>query len=272
MNLLGGYEGFIFDLDGTIYLGETLLPGAREVVAEVRRQEKPIVYLTNKPLERPAAYAAKLTRLGISTAPDEVISSLDSLTTYMAVEHPLAKVLCITESLIAEILTTEGYQVLSLNDADQADVVVVSFDRTFDYEKLLAAFRAVNSGAVIVATNPDPSCPTPEGGLPDCAAMVAAIETSTGARAEIVLGKPSPYMARAVMDRLGVSANRTLLVGDRAGTDVAMAVAAGVEAALVLTGVTTRAEGETFEPAPKYVLEGLGELLHPLKEPRTAMR
>ena len=116
---------------------------------------------------------------------------------------------------------------------------MVSWDRTFDYAKLTAAFRAVRAGARIVATNPDPFCPMPDGDLPDCGAILAAIETATGARAEAIVGKPSPYMAEALLDRLALPPDDTILVGDRLMTDVLMAREAGMASALVLTGATT---------------------------------
>jgi NagD protein len=144
---------------------------------------------------------------------------------------------------------------------------VVSFDRTFDYAKLHAAFRAVRAGAVIVATNPDPYCPTPEGGLPDCAAMLAAIEVSTGTTAEVVLGKPSPRMIQEVLERINLPREGLLMVGDRAGTDVVMAHAADIDSALVLSGATTRAEAVAFEPAPKYLFDDLSGLLDQQPEP-----
>jgi NagD protein len=144
----------------------------------------------------------------------------------------------------------------------QADVVVVSFDRTFDYAKLEAAYRAVrHHGAAIVATNPDPYCPTPGGGLPDCAAMLAALEACTGVRAEAVLGKPSAVMARAMLDRLGTVPARTAVVGDRLATDVAMGQAAGMAGVLVLTGATTAAALADSDVRPDYVVESIGHLL-----------
>lgn len=144
----------------------------------------------------------------------------------------------------------------------EAEVVVVSFDRTFDYEKLNAAFQAVRyGGAVVVATNPDPYCPTPEGGIPDCAAMLAAIEACSGARAEAVVGKPSIHMARALLGRLGVPAEGVAVVGDRLLTDVAMARALGMTGVLVLTGAT-RAESIAGAPVqPHFVIASLLELL-----------
>jgi ribonucleotide monophosphatase NagD (HAD superfamily) len=151
--------------------------------------------------------------------------------------------------------------VVPLDGPEAADLVVVSWDRTFDYAKLTAAFRAVRAGARLVATNPDPFCPTPDGDLPDCAAMLAAIEASTGATAEAVVGKPSAHMAAALVDRLALPADDTLLVGDRLLTDVRMAQEAGMHSALVLTGATGP-EALTRSPVvPDYVLAGVAEIL-----------
>jgi NagD protein len=140
--------------------------------------------------------------------------------------------------------------------------VVVSFDRTFDYEKLNAAFQAVRyGGAVIVATNPDPYCPTPEGGIPDCAAMLAAIEACSGASAEAVVGKPSIHMARALVGRLGMPAQDVAVIGDRLLTDMAMARSLGMTGVLVLTGATRADSLEGAPVQPHYVVDFLSELL-----------
>ncbi len=261
MSLIEHYDGFVFDLDGTVYMGDELLPGALVAVEAVRNAGRRILYLTNKPLEPSAAYAAKLTGLGLPTADDEVVSSLDALVGYLTLRHPDASFLCISEPLVSETLRTAGFRVVPLGKAELATVVVVSFDRTFDYAKLHAAYRAVRAGAVIIATNPDRYCPTPDGGLPDCAAMLAAVEACTGATAEAVVGKPSSQMADALLDRIGTPAERVLLVGDRAETDVAMARRAGMHAGLVLTGATTRAAGLAADPAPTYLMESIGDLL-----------
>lgn len=260
MSLVDRYRGFVLDLDGTVYLGDHLLPGAKTAVEAIREAGRPTLFMTNKPLEPSAAYAEKLTLLGLPTDPADVVSSLDALVGYMTLTHPGARVLCVTEPLVAETLTGAGMKVVGLDEAESADVVAVSFDRTFDYAKLHAAFRAVGEGAVIVATNPDPYCPTPEGGLPDCAAMLAAIEACTGAGAEAVVGKPSPQMVATMLDRLGLPPDEVLIVGDRLETDVRMARAAGVDVALVVSGVATRSEAMAADPAPTYVLEGLGDL------------
>jgi NagD protein len=260
VSLVDRYRGFVLDLDGTVYLGDSLLPGARRAVEAVREAGASILFMTNKPLEPSSAYAEKLTRLGLPTEPGEVISSLDSLVGYLGATHPRTRVLCVSEPLVAETLAGAGMTVVGLDEAESAEVVVVSFDRTFDYPKLHAAFRAVGAGAVIVASNPDRYCPTPEGGLPDCAAMLAAIEACTGAVAEAVLGKPSPQMVAAMLDRLGLPTEQVLIVGDRLETDVRMARESGVDVALVVSGVTTRDQALTADPAPTYVFDGLGDL------------
>jgi HAD superfamily hydrolase (TIGR01450 family) len=263
------FEGYVFDLDGTVYLGDKLLPGAMETLGELKRLSR-VVYLTNKPLQMPADYAAKLTRLGLETSPEEVVSSTDALLLYLKEHAPEARLFVIGEKPLVGLLRAGGYEVL--DQADGVSVVVVSFDRTFDYHKLKVAFDAVRRGARIVATNPDAYCPTPDGGLPDCAAMLAAVEASTGARAEAVVGKPSRHMARTVLDRLDVPARDTLLVGDRLATDIRLANECGMAGALVLTGATTLDEASLSADRPDYILGGLADLLPPRGAPRTAAR
>ena len=257
------FGGYVFDLDGTLYLGDQLLPGAAETVASIRDGGARVAFLTNKPLETPAAYAFKLTDLGIPAAASEVVSSTDALLRYLERHAPGARILPITEPMLMGMLRDHGFTTLdpATDDPTGTDVVVVSWDRTFDYAKLVAAFRAVRAGARIVATNPDPFCPTPDGDLPDCAAMLAAIEASTGGRAEAIVGKPSPHMAEALLDRLALPPDDTILVGDRLLTDVLMAREAGMVSALVLTGATDRAALDGAAVLPDYVLGGVAEVL-----------
>lgn len=257
------FGGYVFDLDGTLYLGDHLLPGAAETVATIRDAGAHVVFLTNKPLETTATYAAKLTDLGIPATAHDIVSSTDALLRYLAVHAPGARILPVAEPLLVTMLADAGFPIVdpARDDPASADVVVVSWDRTFDYPKLVAAFLAVRAGARIVATNPDPYCPTPDGDLPDCAAMLAAIEASTGARAEAIVGKPSAHMAAALLDRLALPPDDTILIGDRLLTDVRMAHEAGMASALVLTGAT-RAEALDDSPiTPDYVLERLADLL-----------
>lgn len=246
------YRGYAFDLDGTIYLGERLIPGADDLVATLRARGARVVFVTNKPLDTAADYAAKLTALGIPTLESDIVTALDSVGRYLDREHPDAAVLPLAEPLVVDWLIGRGRRVT--DDPAAAGVVLVSFDRTFDYDKLHRGFAAIRHGAVLVGTNPDPYCPTPEGGLPDCGALIAALETATGVRASAVLGKPSRDMAECFLDRLGVPASDAVMVGDRLLTDIAMAREAGMRSALVLSGATTEQALLASEVIPDHVL------------------
>jgi NagD protein len=253
------YAGYGFDLDGTVYLGDALLPGAADTIDQLRSGGARVVFVTNKPLARAADYAAKLVRLGVPATAADVVTSVDALLDYLDRTHPGATVLPVAEPLVEEMLTDRGFP--AAPTPEDADVVVVSFDRTFDYPKLHAAYRAVRAGAVIVATNPDAYCPTPDGGLPDCAAMLAAIEACTGATAEAIVGKPSPHMARAFLDRLGVPAEDAAFVGDRLTTDVAMAQSVGAAGILTMSGATTAADVAASAVTPDLIVTSLKDLL-----------
>jgi NagD protein len=255
------YPGYVFDLDGTIYLGDAALPGAVDALNALRAAGSRTLFLSNKPLEPPEAYAAALRSMGVPAERDDVVSSLDALLVYLA-DHPeRSGILPVTEPLIEGMLRDAGHAVT--HDPSEADLVVVSWDRTFTYDKLERAFRAVRRGARIVATNPDPFCPTPDGGLPDCAAMLAAIEVSTGSKAEAIVGKPSRHMARVALERLGLAPADVVMVGDRLLTDVGMAREAGMVAGLVLTGATTVDDLRRATAPPDLVLDDLGQLIPP---------
>lgn len=259
------FEGYAFDLDGTLYLGERALPGAAVAIRQIREAGSRVVFVTNNPLRSAAEYAEKLTRLDIPAREEDVVTTLDSLSTYLEQRHTGARLLCVGEPLLADTLVAHGFRLT--RDPAAADVVVVAFDRTFDYAKLNAAYRAVRlHGAALVATNPDPYCPTPDGGMPDCAAMLAAVEASTGVRAEAIVGKPSEHMAHTVLSRLALPPDRVAMVGDRLLTDIGMASAAGMAGILVLSGATSAADLKPAPIQPHFVIEGLSQLLPGLGE------
>ena len=254
------FAGYVVDLDGTVYLGDEPLPGAVDTLARIRDAGSRLVFLTNNPLRSAASYAERLRRLGVRAEEREVVTPLAVLTGYLKEHHGGAAVLTVAEPLVDQTLAAAGIAVTT--EPSAAEVVVVSFDRTFDYTKLLRAFRAVHRhGAVIVATNPDPFCPTSDGGLPDCAAVLAAVEACTGARAEAVLGKPGPQMAAEVRARLGVPAAEATMVGDRILTDVAMSRAMGMTSILVLSGATTARDLAGSAVQPDFVIDGIADLL-----------
>jgi HAD superfamily hydrolase (TIGR01450 family) len=254
------FDAYAIDLDGTVYVDDTALPGAVEAVTALRDEGRPVVFVTNNPLHTASDYAAKLTRFGLPTEPSDVVTATDSVVGLLERSHPGAALMTVSESQVEHALESAGFRLT--RDPAATDVVVVSFDRSFDYAKLDAAYRAVRlHGAVIVATNPDPYCPTADGGLPDCAAMLAAIEACTGRRAEAVAGKPSLLMAEAVLERLGTAAAATAMVGDRLATDIAMAAAAEMTGVLVLGSTTSDADLAAASPRPAHAVETLLQLL-----------
>lgn len=255
----GAYAGYALDLDGTVYLGEQLLPGARETIVWLRGAGSRVIFLSNNPLLSCGAYAARLTRLGVPTEPDEVLNSSRVMVDYLRARFPGQRLFVIGERSFRDELLDAGFSLT--HQRETVDVVVAAFDRGFDYGKLQIAFDAIRAGARFVATNRDPYCPVPGGGLPDCAAIIAAIEASTGAQVEEVVGKPSAVMARAVLDRLGLPPDRTIMVGDRLETDIAMGVRAGMHTALVLTGATRRGDLVGAAMRPEFVLDDLRGLL-----------
>jgi NagD protein len=253
------YSGYIFDLDGTIYLSEKLIPGARETIEKLRASSKKTVFLSNKPLETRGDYAAKLTRLGIPTAADEVINSSRVMAKWLAKEAPGAAIYVIGEPSLIREMEGEGLRISE--KAGEIQYVVASFDRTFDYRKLNIAHQAIKKGAHFVATNPDRACPVEGGEIPDCAAMIGAVEGSTGKEVEVIVGKPSDIMIRVAVQTMGLSPEACLLTGDRLETDILMGKKAGMATALVLTGVTRREALKNSAILPDYVWESVADLL-----------
>lgn len=260
------FQGYIFDLDGTVYLGERLIPGAADAIAELRARGAGVLFLTNKPLYSRADYARKLTGLGIPAGPDDVVNSSAVMADFLRREAPGARVYCIGEPSLLQELADAGMQLVAdprLAGAE-VDFVVAAFDRTFDYDKLDCALQAIKKGARFVATNADRTCPVDGGEIPDCAGIIAAIEAVSGQAVEVVVGKPHPLTVQAALNKLGLPAERCLMVGDRLETDIAMGNKAGMKTALVLTGVSTRADVEKAAAAgiawPDFVIGSVAEV------------
>ena len=199
------HRGWLFDLDGTVYRGEALVPGADATIAALRADGRRVAFLSNKPLETRADYARKLTRLGVPTDADDVVNSSLVLARHLAGLDPGAPVFVIGEPPLLAELRAHGFEVRADH---RVRWVVIAFDRTFDYAKLNTALQAVRQGARLIATNPDRTCPTEDGEIPDCAGMTAAVEAVTGARVEAVVGKPSPIILEVALARLYTAARR----------------------------------------------------------------
>jgi arabinose operon protein AraL len=266
---LTSVDGFIFDLDGTVYLGEAALPGAVEGIAELRRQGKKTLFVSNKPLEPREAYAAKLSKLGIPTSPDEVVTSAYVLGYHLARTSPELRLYVIGEESLLNELRGHGLHIVSefldqdpkeVIDPTGIDAVVVAFDRTLDYRKLNTAYQALQRGAKFFATNADKTCPIPGGGIPDAGATIAALEHLTGRKLELLAGKPSNLIIEVALQRLNLPAERCMMIGDRLETDILMGQQAGMKTGVVLTGVAKRSDIDHMTTPPDYVLENVGEI------------
>jgi arabinose operon protein AraL len=255
------FKGFILDLDGTVYLGDRLIPGADRVIRLIRERGRKTVFLSNKPIQTREDYAAKLTRLGIPTQPDEVINSTLVMINYLKKNAPNARLFVVGEIPFVDELKKAGFAIS--DEPKEIDYVVVAFDRTFDYRKLNIAYQAIKLGAHFVATNPDRTCPGEGGEIPDCAGMIAAIEAVTQKKVEVIVGKPSPVMIQAALDVMGLRPEECILIGDRLETDIKMGKESGIATGIVLTGVTTEETLREIKhtPAqPDFVFQSIADV------------
>jgi arabinose operon protein AraL len=253
------FKGYIFDLDGTIYLSSQAIPGAPETVAALRAGGARVVFLSNKPIEPASAYAEKLTRLGIPTPVEDVLNSSIVMARYLARTVPNARVYLIGEApLEAEL---RNWNITLTENPLEADHVVVSWDRQFTYKKLDDALQAIRRGARFLATHPDRTCPVEGGEVADVGGMIGAIEGVTGKQVELVTGKPSPITLAEALAMLGLPAEECVMVGDRLETDMRMGRDAGMATALVLSGVTKREDLAASSVSPDYVLDSVAGLV-----------
>ena len=258
------YDAYVFDMDGTIYLGDHLLPGAARMIHELRRREIPVRFLSNNPTKDPQQYADKLAKLGLPTPIEDIANTVVTTTRWLTEHHPDAVVFPVAEEPLKRALAAAGIRMSE--NPEEIDIVIASYDRGFDYRKLQIAFDAIwfHKRAFLIQTNPDRFCPFPGGrGEPDCAAMTAAIEAATNSRCAVSLGKPSPIMLREAMAGLDARVEHSVMVGDRLQTDIQMALDTGRMSALVLTGEATAddvralAEGQR----PSFVLDRVDRLI-----------
>ncbi|WP_047982625.1 HAD-IIA family hydrolase [Ornithinibacillus contaminans] len=260
-------KGFIFDLDGTIYVDNKLIDGAADVLKELKERGDKVVFLTNKSIETIATYVEKLTNLGIEVERENVVNSNFLTARYLAKKLSREeKVMVIGEQPLYEELIHHGITISE--DESEVSYVVLGWDRTFTYDKLNRAFQAWRNGAIIIATNPDRTCPVEDGEIPDCGAMIGAIEGATGEKVELIMGKPSPLAAKFIVeDVLKLSPEDCYMVGDRLETDIRMGNDFGLHSVLVLTGITEKGMLEHAEYQPKYVLNSVREITELVKDP-----
>ena len=254
-------NGYIFDLDGTIYIDSEIIPGVPEAIRGLKERGDKVVFLTNKSIASRKEYVEKLKMLDIEVKLEEVINSNYITALYLkSVMKPEDSVYVIGEEPLFEELR-ENFIKLT-DSSSEASYVVIGWDREFNYEKLNNAYQAWRNGAELIATNPDRTCPVSGGEIPDCGAMIGALEGATGESIKVITGKPSSLMANYVLDNvLKLEARNCYMVGDRLETDIKMGNDAGMQSVLVLTGITTTNMLENPVHKPEYVLDSVRDIL-----------
>ena len=255
--ILGKARGFLLDMDGTFFLGETLFPGALELLALLNQRELPFSFLTNNTSRSKQDYIRKLMRLGVGEQDARVYTAGDATIAYLKQHHQGTKVFLMGTPSLAESFSAAG---IGLEEKDP-DVVVMGYDTTLTYARLSAFCRFVRQGLPYIATHPDVNCPSPEGPIPDIGAMMRLVEASTGRKADVVVGKPNPGIVNALAQEWGLEPNEMVMVGDRLYTDIALGQTAGVKTVLVLSGETDSEDLENSEYQPDLVCENLADLI-----------
>ena len=253
------YDHVLLDLDGCVWVGENACDGAPEAVAALRAEGRSVRFLTNDVRHGPEDFVRKLWRLGFQAAVDEVISVGAAVQRLLAERGGGAAYVIGSQALIDHVADA-GMRVVNRTPfAPRADVVVVGAHEDFGYGELRVAAQAVARGAQLIGATRDATFPMPDGLWPGTGSILAAVETAAGHQADVVVGKPEPGMYDAARETLGPG--RVLAVGDRLDIDVAGARRAGLDSALVLTGVATRAEAAAADPRPTLVADSLRALV-----------
>jgi 4-nitrophenyl phosphatase len=259
MALADEFDGLLVDLDGVVWVGREMVPGSVEALRELLDGGMEIVFVTNNPGKPAAAYEGRLREAGVPVAGGRVVTAGEATAGLAAERAPGGTAFAIGAAAFHETVAAAGLELLEGEAARGADVVLVSGHRGFDYEQLLTATLALQRGAALFATSRDPTLPMPGGAWPGTGAVLAAVETASGATAEIG-GKPEPHLFALARGRLG-AAERVAMVGDRVSSDVEGGRRAGLETVLVLSGATSREGAEDAVPAPDHIVADLAGLL-----------
>jgi HAD superfamily hydrolase (TIGR01450 family) len=249
------YKAILADLDGTVNRGNVLIDGVEVIIGDLSKKGVKWLFLSNNAGASAAELAAKLTRLGIPVDEQQVVNSALALIRTLKREHVGQRFMVIGEAILVRAIDEAGGTIS--DDPANVDIVAVALDKSFTYEKLKKAHIAIQNGALLWATNLDPTFPIPGGFHPGAGSLVAAVATAAGHPPDRVFGKPSPDMALLALEILNLPASSCLVVGDRMETDILFAKNAGMTSALVLTGATTRSDIAQYSYAPDYVFESL---------------
>ncbi len=257
---LAAKQLYVFDMDGTIYLGKIVFDFAIRFIEHLRESGKRVLFFTNNASKSTAFYVDKLTRLGFAPTPDEIMSSADVTVAYLKTHYAGKTVYLVGTSQLCDHFRAAGIPLLD-SSAEHADIVISSFDTELTYEKLDTACRLIRNGATYLCTHPDYNCPTDTGFMPDSGAIAALITASTNVSPRY-LGKPYPEVVEMIETVTGISRADTCIFGDRLYTDIALGAHNDVTSILVLTGEGTLEEAEALPAGdkPTYIFPSLAEV------------
>ncbi|HPE15502.1 MAG TPA: HAD-IIA family hydrolase [Oscillospiraceae bacterium] len=255
METLRAKKGFICDMDGVIYHGDRLLPGVKEFVNWLYREDKKYLFLTNASGRTPKELQQKLWRMGLDIDESHFYTSALATAKFLSRQSPGCSAYVIGDPGLFNALHDAG---IAVNDVDP-DYVVVGETLNYNFDTICHAMRHVMNGAKLIGTNTDLTAPWVDGILPACRALVAPIELTTGKNAYYV-GKPNPLMMRTGIRMLGVHSEEAAMIGDRMDTDIIAGIESGLDPILVLTGVTTREGMGQYPYRPRLVLDGVGDI------------
>jgi len=256
MEILRRKQGFIIDMDGVLYHGNNLLPGAKDFVDWLKSENKQFLFLTNSSERSQKELQQKLERLGIDVGEEHFYTSALATAGFLATQCPDGSVYVIGEAGLTNALYNAGF---SMNDVSP-DYVVVGDTRAYNFEKIEKAVQLVLKGAKLIGTNPDMTGPSEKGIVPSTRALIAPIELATGKHAYFV-GKPNPLIMRHALKRLGSKPEDSAIIGDRMDTDIIAGIESGIDTILVLSGVSTQLTVMLFPYRPGYILNGVGDIL-----------
>ncbi len=255
---------FLFDMDGTLYLGDRLFPFTKELLCTIRAIGGRYLFMTNNSSKSVSAYVSKLEKLGIAAAEEDFLTSSQATAHYLK-QHHMGKTLyvCGTDSLKEE-LAGSGFSISE--DIDKTQCIVMGFDTELTFQKLEAVSKLLCTRELpYIATNPDYVCPTEFGSVPDCGSVCDMLYNVSGKR-PLVIGKPEPLMPYLAMEKWGCTKEETVVIGDRIYTDIKSGINASVTTVLVLSGETTPQILANSQDKPDFVLADCGELLDLLKK------
>lgn len=256
METLRQKKGFICDMDGVIYHGSRLLPGVKEFVEWLYKEDKKFLFLTNASGKTPKELQQKLRRMGLDVDESHFYTSALATAKFLSRQSPGCSAYVIGEPGLFNALHDAG---IMINDVDP-DYVVIGESTNYNYDSICRAMRLVMNGAKLIGTNPDLTGPSEDGIIPACQAFVAPIEVTTGKKAYYV-GKPNPLMMRTGLQMLGVHSSEAAMIGDRMDTDIIAGIESGLDPILVLSGVTRREDVELYPYRPRLILNGVGDIV-----------